>query len=100
MGIWYPVVACHELSKNTQYVYIEYNLPSPFFDWNFGWNRPFSNSKKPKFVQQKSQKNLKWHKIVKNGHSIKIKTAMECLKCALSGFDLIISNYFHLGGVF
>ena len=29
---------------------------------------------------------------------MKIKTAMECLKCALSGFDLIISNYFHLGG--
>ena len=30
---------------------------------------------------------------------MKIKTAMECLKCALSGFDSIISNYFHLGGV-
>ena len=65
-------MACHELSKNTQFVYIEWNLPTPFFDWNFGWNRPFSNTKKPKFFQQKSQKFKKWHKIIKNDHSTKI----------------------------
>ena len=37
------------------------------------------NSKKPNFFDKFSNKNSICHKIIKNGHNLKIKTAMETL---------------------